>query len=88
MSLILLYWVSLMNFVETMELLRAMSKFYPETSRIPLKTVCYNPEHEGYMVWVNQDLVKPDYIRFLKEIVETRQLRMAKDKGYLVIQSS
>jgi hypothetical protein len=77
-----------MNFVEVMELFRALSKFCPQTSLISPKMVCYNAEHEGYMIMVNEGLVKPNYHRFLTEIVETRHLRMRKDEGYLVIHSS
>jgi len=76
-----------MNFVEAMELLRALVKFYPKTSRIAPKTVLYDAEKEGYTVWVNEDSLKSDYLRFMKEIVETRQLRIRKQEGYVVIQS-
>jgi hypothetical protein len=65
-----------------------LSKFYPQTSLISPKMVFYNAEHEGYMIMVNEGLVKPNYQRFLTEIVETRHLRMRKDEGYLVIHSS
>jgi hypothetical protein len=75
-----------MNFVEAMELLQALVKFCPETSRIGPKTVLYDAEKKGYMVWVNEDSLKSDYLRFMKEIVETRQLITRKQKGYMVIQ--
>ena len=76
-----------MNFVESMELLQALVNFCPKTSRIAPKTVLYDAEKEGYTVWVNEDSMKSDYLRFMKEIVETRQLRTRKQKGYMVIQS-
>jgi len=76
-----------MNFVDALELIRALVKFCPKTSRIAPKTVLYDAEKEGYMVWVNEDSLKSDYLRFMKEIVETRQLRIRKQEGYMVIQS-
>ena len=76
-----------MNFVEDMELLRALSRFYPKTSRIRPKMVVYNAEKDGYMLWVDEDSVKSNYLRFMKEIVETRHLRIMKHEGYLVIHS-
>ena len=76
-----------MNFVESMELLQALVNFCPETLRIAPKTVLYDAEKEGYMVWVNEDSLKSDYLRFMKEIVETRQLRIREQEGYAVIQS-
>ena len=78
----------LMNFVEAMELLRALSKLYPKISLIAPKTVLYDAEKEGYMIWVNEDSVKPDYFCFMKEIVETRHLSIGKHEGYLVMRSS
>ena len=76
-----------MNFVEAMELLRALVNFCPKTSRIAPKTVLYDAEKEGYMVWVNEDSLKSDYLRFMREIVETRHLRTRNQEGYVVIQS-
>ena len=70
-----------------MELLRALVNFCPKTSRIAPKTVLYDAEKEGYMVWVNEDSLKSDYLRFMREIVETRHLRARNQEGYVVIQS-
>jgi rRNA maturation protein Rpf1 len=76
-----------MNFVEAMELLRALSKFFPLTSRIHPRMVFYDAQKEGYMIWINEDSVKPNYLHFINEIVETRHLIIRKHEGYLVIRS-
>ena len=76
-----------MNFVEAMELLRALSTILPKSLRVHPKFIFYNAEKEGYMVCVKEDSVKSDYFSFMKEIVETRHLRIRKLEGYLVIHS-
>ncbi len=76
-----------MNFVEAMELLRALSTFLPKSLRVRPNFIFYNAEKEGYMVWVKEDSVKSDYLSFMKEIVETRHLRIRNFEGYLVIHS-
>ena len=77
----------LMNFVEAMDLLRALSEFPPESSRVRPKFILYNAENEGYMVCVKEDSVKSDYLSFMNEIVETRHLGIRKQEGYLVMHS-
>jgi hypothetical protein len=76
-----------MNFVEAMELLRALSKFFRKNLRICPKLVFYDSEKEGYTIFVKEDSVKPDYLIYMKEIVETRQLRIKNQEGYLAISS-
>ncbi len=77
----------LMNFIEAMELLRALSKFYPKTALYRPKLVFFDAEKEGYMIYLNENSVKPDYLIHLREIVETRHLDVMKNNGYLVIHS-
>ena len=76
-----------MNFVEAMEILRALSTFLPKSLRVRANFIFYDAEKEGYMVWVKEDSVKSDYLSFMKEIVETRHLRIRNLEGYLVIHS-
>ena len=76
-----------MNFVEAMEIHRALSAFLPKSLRVRPKFIFYNAEKEGYMVWVREDSVGSDYLSFMKEIVETRHLRIRKQEGYLVMHS-
>ncbi len=87
MYVILLDCVMLMNFIEAMELLRTLSKFYPKTVLNRPKLVFFDAEKEGYMIYLNENSVKADYLIHLKEIVETRHLDMMKNNGYLVIHS-
>jgi hypothetical protein len=77
-----------MNFVEAVEILRDLSEFRIETLRVRPRVVFYDAEKQGYTLWVNEDSLKTDYFGFLKRIVETRQLRIRKHKGYLIIHSS
>ncbi len=77
----------LMNFVEAMELLRALSKSYPKTALNRPRLVFFDAEKEGYMIYLTENSVKPDNLIHLKEIVETRHLSIRKNNGYLVIRS-
>jgi hypothetical protein len=77
-----------MNFLGALELLQALGKFYPKTSRTAPKMALYDAEKDGYTVWVNENSVKPDYLCFMNDTVKTRQLRIRKHEAYLVIQSS
>jgi hypothetical protein len=76
-----------MNFVEAMELLRALSAFSPKSLRVRPKFTFYDAEKEGYVVCVKEDSVLSDYFSYLKEIVKTRDLRIRKQEGYLFIHS-
>ena len=76
-----------MNFVEAMELLRALSTFSPKSSRLRPKFTFYDAEKEGYVVYVKEDSALSDYVSHVKEIVKTRALRIRKQEGYLVIHS-
>jgi len=76
-----------MNFVEAVETLRDLSEFRLKTLRARPRIVFYDAEKQGYTLWVNEDSLKTDYLGFLKEIVATRQLRIRKHEGYLIIHS-
>lgn len=86
MCVILLDCVMAMNFVEAMELLRTL-KFYSKTALNYPKLVFFDAEKEGYMIYLNEDSVQSDNLSRLKEIVETRNLCVRKNNGYLVIRS-
>ena len=76
-----------MNFIEAMELLRTLSTFSPKALRVRPKLIFYDAEKEGYVVCVKEDSVKSDYLSFMTEIADTRDLRIRKQEGYLVIHS-
>ncbi len=84
---ILLDRVMLMNFVEAMELLRALSGIYPKTALNCPRLVFFDAEKEGYMIYLNENSVEPDNLIQLEEIVETRHLSIRKNNRYLVIRS-
>ena len=76
-----------MNFVEAMELLRALSAFLPKSLRVRPKFTFYDAEKEGYVVYVKEDAVLSDYVSYVNEIVKARDLRIRKQEGFLVIHS-
>lgn len=86
MCVIILDCVMAMNFVEAMELLRTL-KFYSKTALNYPKLVFFDAEKEGYMIYLDEDSVRSDNLSRLKEIVETRNLCVRKNNGYLVIRS-
>jgi len=81
-----------MNFNDIIELLRALSIFHLKHAMtvqwerpriIPQYAAC-----RDYALEVKEDKLEPDYLSFLKGIVETRKYRLTKHSGYLSIQSS
>jgi len=81
-----------MNFNDLIELLRALSIFHLKRAMTVQwerpRIVPQIAAGRDYTLEVKEDALAPDYLSFLKEIVETRQYRLTKHSGYLSIQSS
>jgi len=81
-----------MNFNDVIELLRALSIFHLKRALTIQwerpRIVPQDASSRDYALEVKEDTLEPDYLSFLKGIVETRQYRLRKHSGYLSIQSS
>jgi hypothetical protein len=76
-----------MNFIEVMELMRAVSTFEAKAPQKDLKFSIYDNQSEGYVIYVKASSVDAEHLSFLKEIVETRKLGIRNLEGYLIIHS-
>jgi len=71
-----------MNFNDVIELLRALSIFHLKRARTIQwerpRIVPQDASSRDYALEVKEDTLEPDYLSFLKGIVETRQYRLRK----------
>jgi len=77
-----------MDFFEAMEMLRILSGILSKKTEERPKLVVYDAQKEGYTLWVRQNVVEPNYLSLLKEIIETRCLTIGKYGKYFVIRSA
>ncbi len=73
-----------MNFVEALEFMQAVNKFCFKAraakgvaKNIP-KMLLYDSEKGGYSIWIKMEFASKEFLRFLKEIVTTRELMLAR----------
>jgi len=76
-----------MNFVEVMELMRAVTLFKGKPPTKALKFCVYDNQKEGYVVYTKASEVNAEHLCLLKEIAEQRKLEIRNTEGYLVIHS-
>jgi hypothetical protein len=76
-----------MNFVEAMELLRAVTALHIQDSRgQPSFRISYS-HGEGYVLAIKVRSINSEGLSRLKNVVETRHLGTREFKGYLIIYS-
>jgi hypothetical protein len=74
-----------LNFIESIKLLEAVSDFpFKQSEKKPDFSI-YDNQNQGYSLRVKAGLVNAEYLKFVKEIVESLKLRMIDSEGYLTI---
>ena len=74
-----------MNFNEAVELLEVVSDFHFKSSEEKPDFCVYDNQNQGYTLCVKAQLINEEYRNYLKEIVESRELRIRESEGYLII---
>ena len=74
-----------MNFVEVMELLRAVSAFHVKAPEERPKFHVYDNQNEGYVICTKASSVNKECLSFLKDIAEKRELGIREFEGFLII---
>jgi len=73
------------NLREAIALLEVVSDFhFKDSEKIPEFSI-YDNQKEGYILCVKADLISEEYRNHIKEIVESRKLRINELEGYLTI---
>jgi len=74
-----------LNFSKAIELLEAVTDFHFESSEEKPNFSIYDNQNQGYTLRVKASLVNAEYLKYVKEIVESRKLGMRESEGYLTI---
>jgi len=74
-----------LNFSEAIRLLEVVSDFPFKPSEKKLGFSIYDNQNQGYTLRVKASLVNSEYLKYVKEIVESRKLGMRESDGYLTI---
>jgi hypothetical protein len=73
------------NLNEAIALLAVVSDFHFKDSEKKPDFSIYDNQNEGYVLCVKADLISEEYNNYIKEVVESRKLRMHELDGYLTI---
>jgi hypothetical protein len=73
------------NLSEAIELLELVTDFNFENPDKRPSFSLYDNQKDGFVICVNAELISEDYRRYLKYIVESRNLRLRESDGYLMI---
>jgi hypothetical protein len=76
------------NFKEAIKLLEAVSDFQHKTSEKKPNFCIYDNQNEGYALCVKTNLINAEFRNYIREIVESRKLRIRESDGSLTIYGS
>jgi len=70
-----------------MELQNAVTTFRPEIPEEKPKLCIYDTQKEGYILYIKANSVSGKCLLFLKNLVNSRKLRIRESEKYLIIYS-
>jgi hypothetical protein len=71
-----------MNLNEAVALLNAVSDFHFKASEEKPDFYIYDNQKEGYVLYIKAQSISEEYRNYLKEICESRNLRIPDSEGY------
>ena len=74
-----------MNFIEVMEILRAVSAIQTKSSVELPKFRIYDNQSEGYILLVKAQLINAEYRNHIETIADSCNLNIRESEGYLII---
>ena len=74
-----------MNFIEVMEILRAVSAPQTKSSEELPKFRIYDNQREGYIRLVKANLINAEYRNHIETIADSCNLNIRESEGYLII---
>jgi hypothetical protein len=77
-----------MNFIEAMEILRAVSALQAKSSEKPPKFRIYDNQNEGYVILAKAHLINAEYRNQIETIADSCNLNIRESEGYLIIYGS
>jgi len=77
-----------MNFIEVMEILRAVSAIQTKSSVELPKFRIYDNQSEGYILLVKAQLINAEYRNHIETIADSCNLNIRESEGYLIIYGS
>ena len=74
-----------MNFIEVMEILRAVSAIQTKSPEKLPKLRIYDNQREGYILLVKAQLINAEYRNHIETIADSCNLNIRESEGYLII---
>jgi len=78
-------WLSVLNFIEAIELLEVVTDFQFKPSEKKPDFCVYDNQNQGYTLCVKANMVNAEYLEHIKATAESRKLGLRESQGYLVI---